>query len=176
MISRCPGCGLAAEATGEPIDTRHNRSWECWSVHGEVAGFELEHMASLGAYHQLTVDAYAAQHSAPSVPAIGPAFGLAGLYLALIRQLDGPAVREAHRRMANSRREWPAFGTPPHDAGLTVLDIARAGARRRSVDGHREALLRWVAAVWQAWEPRHAEVAAMTEDALGRWSAKGRPG
>jgi hypothetical protein len=46
---------------------------------------------------------------------------------------------------------------------VTVLDVARAGARANSVAGHAAAVQRWAAAVWAAWESHHGEVVALTE-------------
>lgn len=167
MVSTCPGCGLRQPAGGQPADPRRNCSWECWLVHGEVVGFELSR-PPLGRVHQLTVDAYAAQHAGPSVPPIGPAFALAGLHLALVEGLAGAEVRSAHQRMAALGEPWPAFGAIPARVPLTVLDVAEAGARRGSAAGHEAAVRSWAAAVWSAWSPRHGEVAALVARCLGR--------
>jgi hypothetical protein len=63
-------------------------------VHGEIIGFELTHVVPLGALHQLTVDAYGAQHPAstprsPGVPTIRVAYSVVGLYLALEHGWNG---------------------------------------------------------------------------------------
>ena len=56
-----------------------------------VVGHELGRLSQLGGLHQLTVDAYGAQHAGPRVPAIGVAFGLIGLHLALDQGWTAPA-------------------------------------------------------------------------------------
>jgi hypothetical protein len=57
----CPGCGLQLPASGLPWDRRWNASPECWQLYGEVQGFALNHSELVRDFHQLTVDAYAAQ-------------------------------------------------------------------------------------------------------------------
>lgn len=37
----------------------------CWGLHAELVGFELRHLSALGRFHELTVDAYGAQHAGP---------------------------------------------------------------------------------------------------------------
>src|SRR4029453_4893418 len=99
----CPGCGLQLPASGLPWDPRRNASPECWQLYGEVQGFELEHLELVRDLHQLTVDAYAAQHApreaAGEVPPISVAYALVGLHLALDRGASGGEVRVTHQRM-----------------------------------------------------------------------------
>ena len=89
----CPGCGLELPASGLPWDPGRNASPECWQLYGEVQGFELRHLELARDYHQLAVDAYAAQHAGREavgdVPPISVAFALAGLHLALDRRRSG---------------------------------------------------------------------------------------
>ncbi|MHB8959789.1 MAG: DUF5946 family protein [Candidatus Limnocylindrales bacterium] len=64
----CPGCGLRPPAwwrgAVEP-DRPLRASAACWGLHAELVGFELQHLVALGRLHQLTVDAYGAQHAGP---------------------------------------------------------------------------------------------------------------
>jgi Family of unknown function (DUF5946) len=132
-------------------------------VHGEVEGFELAHLDLVGRFHQLTVDAYGAQHSGGDGRGIRIAYSLVGLHLALDRGWSGVKVRTAHQGMGRPQPSWPAFLTPAAGAALTILAVAEAGARADSVSGHADAVQRWAAAVWAAWSPRHAEVVALTD-------------
>src|SRR3982074_1325750 len=75
----CPGCGLELLASGLASDPKVFASAECLQVQAEVAGFELAHPALLGRFHQLTVDAYGAQHSGGDGRGGRGAFSLAGL-------------------------------------------------------------------------------------------------
>ena len=111
----CPGCGLRLAAGGVPWDRPRNASPECWQLCGEVQGFALHHLELARDFHQLTVDAYAAQHARRGVdadaPPISVAYALVGLHLALDRGLSGPEVRAAHQRMAGPTR--PGRACPP---------------------------------------------------------------
>jgi hypothetical protein len=130
-----------------PVDPRRHASGECWSLYGEVTGLQLTRPARLGAVRQLTVDAYAAQHVGPQTPAIGPAFALIGLHLALDRGWEGWQVRDEHQRLARKRREWPRLTPPPDVGGVTVFDVAMADSDAE----HVAVVRRWAEAVWAAW-------------------------
>jgi hypothetical protein len=167
----CPGCGLELPASGLPWDPRRNASAECWQLYGEVQGFELAHPELVRDFHQLAVDAYAAQHAPRdregAVPPIGVAFALVGLHLALDRGVPGVEVRAAHQRMGRPDASWPRLPAPRQTGALTVLDVAAAGAMVDSPAGHARAVRVWAAAVWRAWAAEHAAVAALTERLLG---------
>jgi hypothetical protein len=166
----CPGCGLELPASGWLPDPRRNASPECWRLFGEVQGFELRHLELVRDYHQLAVDTYQAQHAPRDhreIPPIGVAYALVGLHLALDRGLRGVEVRAAHQRMGKPDASWPRLEPPGHTGTVTVFDVAAAGTMVGSVSGHAEAVRRWAAAVWRAWAPRHATVAALTDRLLG---------
>ena len=161
----CPGCGLRLPASGLPWDRRRNASSECWQLYGEVQGFALHHLSLVRDLQQLTVDAYAAQHAprepGGDLPPISVAYALVGLHLALDRGLSGIEVRAVHQRMGKPDPSWPRLPTPARTGGMTVFDVAGAGAMVRSVAGHAEAVRAWATAVWQAWAVQHARVAAL---------------
>ncbi len=161
MWSTCPGCGLILPGEPGPAGGRRNASAACWQLYGEVTGFEALHPTRLGRFHQLTVDAYAAQHPAPPGPPIGTAFALIGLRLALDEGMTGPQVRAAHEELARRHRQWPTF-PPPEPAAMTVFEVAAAG----SPDEHAELVQRWAAAVWAGWRNAHGQVAALLDERL----------
>jgi hypothetical protein len=163
-MGRCPGCAVDLPGSAEPWDPRSLASEACHVLYGEVAGFESQHIVELGRRHQLLVDAYAAQHAGPLTPAIGTAFALIGLHLALEDGWDGLAVRDAHQDLARRYREWPAFTAPARRGDLTVLDLALAG----TPDEHLERLRTWAADVWQAWTESHTAVASLIQERLPR--------
>ena len=166
----CPGCGLQLPASGLPWDRRRYASPECWQLYGEVQGFELNHLELVRDFHQLTVDAYAAQHgpleAGREVPPVSVAYALVGLHLALDRGASGLEVRTAHQRMGKPDQSWPRLPTPERTGAMTVLDVAAAGAMVGSVAGHAEAVRAWATAVWQAWAAQHTMVAALTDRLL----------
>lgn len=123
---------------------------------------EAQLIPQLGRFHQLTVDAYGAQHAGAPTPPISTAFGLLGLYLALDRGWGGLAVRAAHGYLAQRHRSWPTF-EPPSDRGpLTVQHVAEA----QSPEAHGERVLAWAASVWSAWADQHTAVADWTDAVL----------
>ena len=115
----------------------------------------------MGRFHQLTVDAYGAQHSGGDGRGIRIAYSLVGLHLALDRGWTGLEVRRAHQAMGRPQPSWPAFLRPTDVATLTVLDVALAGVRADAVAGHAAAVERWAVAVWAGWAQRHPEIAAL---------------
>ena len=109
--------------------------------------------------HQHLVDAYGAQHARPDGPAIGAAFSLAGLYLAVERGFTGLQVQRIHMVMASRTKVWPRF-VPPADLGtLTVADVlaAEPGPDRE------QALMDWCAGVWESWRSDHGRVREMVD-------------
>jgi len=162
--SICPGCGLRAPQGGIPLDRPLNASPECWGLHAELVGFELNHPLLVGRYHQLTVDAYGAQHAGGQTGRIRVAYALAGLYLALEQGRSGTAVRALHQRMGRPDASWPDFRRPVSTGALTVADVVAAGARAGSVEGHATAVERWARAVWDAW--------ADQQDVVRVWTAR----
>lgn len=166
----CPGCGLQLPASGLPWDSRRNASPECWQLYGEVQGFELHHLELARDFHQLTVDAYAAQHGpregGGDVPPISVAYALVGLHLALDRGVSGIEVRAAHQRMGRPDQSWPRLPKPERTGGMTLFDVATAGAMIGSAAGHAEAVRAWATAVWRAWAAQHTMVAALADRLL----------
>ncbi len=158
---------MPARPDAAPV-ARRNASAECEALLHEVSAREAQQAAVLGRWHQMTVDAYTAQHVGPMSPRIGPAFALIGLYLALERGLDGLQVRDAHGFLARTKHDWPAFEAPAHSWPMTVFDIAIA-------DGpmdHAEAVRRWGASVWDAWTSEHARVRALADPLLAQWAPR----
>jgi Family of unknown function (DUF5946) len=166
----CPGCGLQLPGSGLPWDRRRTASPECWQLYGEIQGFALGHLELVRDFHQLTVDAYAAQHApregGGGAPPPSVAYALVGLHLALDRGVSGIEVRAAHQRMGKPDPSWPRLPTPERPGAVTVLEVAAAGAMVGSVAGHAEAVRGWAAAVWQAWAAEHAAVAALADRLL----------
>jgi hypothetical protein len=161
-MSACPGCGAVLPGLPTTSDRRSGASDACRAVHAEVAGYELGHLAELGQWHQLLVDTYGAQHPSDAGPAIGTAFALIGLHLALEDGRSGLAVRDAHRLLANRYRDWPRFGAPVARGRLTIVDLALAGDPAHYV----ETLHRWAGEVWSAWADQHAAVRELIRDRL----------
>lgn len=164
--SPCPGCRVVLPVRREEPEARRMASAACWGRHNDVVGFELSHASLVAPFHQLTVDAYGAQHPDPPTPRIRVFYSLVGLHLALDRGLTGVQVREFHQRMGKPAAWWPELAPPGERGRLTVDDVARAGVDAGSVDGHAEAVTRWATEVWAAWRGCHAEIATFTRRLL----------
>jgi hypothetical protein len=162
-MGACPGCGVRLPGSAEPWDARSLASAACRAVYGEVAGYESQRVVALGRWHQLLVDAYAAQHAGDRSPRIGPAFALIGLHLTLDRGWTGLEVRDAHQRLASEHRHWPAFVAPASRGELTIVDVALAA----TPEEHVERLHAWAADVWAAWRPAHDAVRELVRTRLG---------
>jgi Family of unknown function (DUF5946) len=141
--SACPGCGARLPIERWTPDDRLIASPACRRLYGEVTGFESIHPSLAGRFHQLSVDAYGAQHADPQRGAIRLTYSLVGLYLALVRGADGLTVREAHRRMGRPDGTWPSLSRPAAVGSVTVIEVADAGLRSDSVEGHAGAVRRW---------------------------------
>ncbi|MFD1720747.1 DUF5946 family protein [Amnibacterium endophyticum] len=147
----CSGCGIdlpAAESVVPEVDA----SAACTLVHGEILGFQVQHPVMLR-YHQMTADAYTAQHAGGATPLLRVGYALAGLWLSIEHGFSGEDVRSIHRRMGRPTAAWPVFEPPrPPQRWLTVVDVAEAGVRQRSERGHAKAVSAWAESVWETWQ------------------------
>ena len=164
--SICPGCGLVLPMRADaPTAARHHASPECLALLGEVSAREIEHAAILAQSHQMTVDAYGAQHVGPEAPRIGAAFALIGLCLAIEHGHTGFEVRDAHAYLARRRRAWPSFTPPSGVWPQTVADVAAT----TEPEAHAVAVAAWGGAVWERWSADHGRVRAMVDELLRGW-------
>src|SRR5215218_8717351 len=124
--SPCPGCGVILEATDWPFERRANASPTCWHLYTEVLNYEMEHLTRLGRFHQVTVDAYDAQHAGEPSPPISTAFGLIALYLAFEHRWPGTAVQAAHQFLAKRYSMQPSFRSRTDRAVPSFADVAAA--------------------------------------------------
>jgi hypothetical protein len=127
-----------------------------------VVGHELSHIPQLGGLHQLTEDAYAAQHAGPRVPPIAMAFALIGLHLALDEGWSGTGVRSAHQYLAAHHKDWPHFAPPREPAALTIADIAGS----HTPEEHASRVRAWATSVWESWSTEHLAVREWADQVL----------
>lgn len=155
----CHGCGALVPETGGFTHRYIGASPGCWAVYGEVLAKEYGDLRYWRS-HQLTVDAYAAQHpgepSPQSVQSV--AVHLIGLYLQLERGLRPEEIIRARKRTASRKRDLVWLEPPVLAGDLTVLDVRDAG----DPDEHGRLVRLWARSVWQAWAPRH--------DTVRRWA------
>ena len=91
--SICPGCALDMPRRPGALNTSYyHASAECWTVFGEVLAAEYSNAVLFGQVHQITVDAYAAQHAGGQHPDKSVGVHLSGLYLVLVKDVRPMAV------------------------------------------------------------------------------------
>lgn len=157
----CPGCGVRLPASEAHPDGRYNASAACVQLYDELTAYTLTR-GSGEFIHQLAVDAYRAQHADETMPAIGLAFALIGLYFACERGYSGRQVQHMHMLLARRSKTWPRFVPPAHAGSITVLDVMRA----EPGDERDTMLRRWACSVWAAWDKEHERVRALVASVM----------
>jgi hypothetical protein len=114
--------------------------------------------------HQLTVDTYAAQHPGQPERRTIQSVGLHLMTLCMVMERDfdpsnGPVM---HKKIVANP---PTFTwlDPPADLGKrTVKDVLAA----ETPEQHRDLVMRWGRAVWEAWAPHHDQVRGWIDEVL----------
>ena len=160
---RCPGCGIVAPSDGGPTHAYLGSSAGCWRRYGEILAREFQEPEWF-ASHQITVDAYAAQH--PGVPerrsAQSVALHLTTLGLIFERDFDPADAPKLHKRMAH-RPDYSWLEPPSMEGTSTVLDVLGA----RDPDEHERLFRRWGREIWDAWGDHRETLWRWLDAALG---------
>lgn len=116
--------------------------------------------------HQYAVDVFAAQHADEHTKPITLAFALIGLYLYVEKKFSGREVQLAHMKLAEHKKRWPTFNLPEYRGTVTVFDVIDVpeGPERD------EAIHKWCAAVWDAYQASHKKVEFLVQREL--WGHK----
>lgn len=142
----------------------YHASPECWTVFGEVLAAQYTNAVLFGQVHQITVDAYAAQHAGGGHPDKSVGIHLSGLYLVFVRELRPMAVAPLLQEIASSNKVWPKFPLPAAPGSRTIHDVAlSAGDWEAHVDAVRE----WALEVWRSWQPQHRVIHEIVRGAIG---------
>jgi hypothetical protein len=163
--SICPGCALDMPRRPGALNTSYyHTSPECWTVFGEVLAAEYSNAVLFGQVHQITVDAYPAQHAGGSHPDKSVGIHLSGLYLVFVKDVRPMAVAPMLHEIASSISAWPEFQRPAAAASHTILDVALgAGDWETHVNTVRE----WGLDVWRSWQPQHRVVHEIVQRVIG---------
>ena len=156
-IETCPGCGLETPSGSPAYDGYFNTSPGCWRVFGDVLAAEFQDGVLYGRIHQLSVDAYAAQHAGGPHPDKSVCVHLVGLHLVLKQSLPPMRAAARLRRLLGSVSSWPHLAPPSVRGPLTVRDVAAA----QTAEEHASCVREWATQVWNAWQPHHEAVAAL---------------
>ena len=109
--------------------------------------------------HQLSVDAFTAQHAEETTKPMAVVFALLGLYLHIEKGFTGKQVQRAHMRLAKHRRQWPRLPLPRKQAGITVADVVRAAPGVA-----RDAMIeQWCVSVWEVWQESRDPIADLAK-------------
>ena len=155
----CPGCGAAVPDSDAPTHRYIGASPGCWAAYGELSEKEASDFRYMRS-HQLTVDAYCAQHPGTLSPQAirSVAVHLVGLHLQLERGTSTEGLYAARQRVASLGKEWRldlAWLEPPASPGdVTVLHMLRA----EGPEEYGELASGWANTVWQAWSDYHETV------------------
>jgi len=163
-LRACVGCGAFVPDTDGPTHRYIGASPGCWQIYGEVLEKEAGDFRFMR-HHQLTVDAYCAQHpGTPSPQAVrSVAVHLAGLCLQLERGVPAEGLYVARQGIASLGKEGKldlAWLEPPASMGeITVLDVRDA----KDPEEYGRRARRWAGSVWEAWSDHHATVRRWAE-------------
>jgi len=146
-------------ASDAVYDGRFHASPQCWSVFAGVLQSEFQDALLFGRVHQLTVDAYAAQHAGGPHPDKSVCVHLVGLHLVLERGIAPVNVAPRLQQLASATSDWPRFEPPAERGPLTVFDVATSGSR----DEHAARARAWAEQVWASWRAQHAAIAQIAE-------------
>lgn len=151
---RCPGCGLAGPDEAGPTHPYMRASPCCWRIYGEVLAREYNDPAYM-AVHQLTVDAYAAQHPGEDDRRAAQSVWvhLTSLYLQLELSLPPHKARETMKKLAASK-DFRRLDRPVSPQWMRTDDVHGAADAAE----HRLLVKRWARSVWDAWHGSHAVI------------------
>lgn len=138
-------------------------SAECWTVFGEVLAAEYSNAVLFGQVHQITVDAYAAQHAGGPHPDKSVGIHLSGLYLVFVKDVRPMAIAPMLHEIASSVDAWPKFSPPPANTSRTILDVALCAG---DWETHVRTVREWAFDVWRSWHSQHRAVHEIVQRVL----------
>ncbi|MBS1885829.1 MAG: hypothetical protein JSU06_01445 [Actinobacteria bacterium] len=160
-LETCPGCGIALPVETGPTHPYMRGSAACWRGYGALLAAQYQDPRRMR-FHQIVVDAYAAQHPDGDDPRAirSVAIHLMTLALFLERDVDPAEGTRLHRRMVERpvfrRLRRPDAGRPRTLSFVHVpLDGDPAVARDRAYE--------WGRSVWAAWGPEQDVVRGWLE-------------
>lgn len=145
--TRCSGCGVRLPAVNAPVHPYMTSSPACWLRYGNLLAAQYSNPKRM-AFHQVVVDAYAAQHPDGDDPRAVQSLAIHLMTLCLFLEdgIDPSQGPRLHRRMID-RPVFHHLEAPPSRGRLTMLDVplddTPANARR--------AAYAWAEEVWTAW-------------------------
>lgn len=150
-IEVCPGCGIALPAESGPTHPYMLGSAACWRGYGELLAVQYSDPRRMR-FHQVIVDAYAAQHPGGNDPRAiqSVAIHLMTLFLFLERDVDPAIGTQLHKQMV-VRPDFHRLERPDGASkkALTFRHVPLDG----DIDLARERAYEWARSVWDSWGP-----------------------
>jgi hypothetical protein len=158
-LSTCAGCGVVLPEFVGPTHRYMTSSAACWDRFGQVLAADYSDPERM-AFHQVVVDAYAAQHPGDGSRVAAQSVGLHLMTLCLFLEHGADPVHGTalHQKMIG-RPDYRAL-TPVGAAALTVADMPVDGP----VEVARRAAYDWGSAVWQLYAADHDTVRGWLRD------------
>ncbi len=158
-LKACVGCAALVPDIDGPTHRYIGASPGCWALYGELSEKEAGDFRYMRS-HQLTVDAYCAQHPGEASPQAvrSVAVHLVGLHLQLERGLPTEELYVARQRVATLGKQgkldlrW--LEGPASLGAVTILDVLEA----KDPAEHSRRARGWAESVWEAWGPHHEVV------------------
>jgi hypothetical protein len=157
--SMCPGCDAVLPFVDGPVHPYMTSSPACWQAFGEVLAADYSSPERM-AFHQLVVDAFAAQHPGAEGRKEAQSVGLHLMTLCLFLE-DGVDPKHGtglHRKMIGRPVFTRLQRTGP--GALTVQHVPLG----ESVERTRQAAYEWATAVWDSYAGEHATVRRWLEE------------
>ena len=158
-LRACVGCRALVPDLEGPTHRYIGASPGCWAAYGRLSEKEAADFRFMR-YHQLTVDAYCAQHPGePSPQAVrSVAVHLVALHLQLERETPTEGLYAARQRVASLAKEGRLnLGWLEPPASMGAVTVLRALEARDPAEYGEVARL-WAESVWWAWSAHHETV------------------
>lgn len=165
----CPGCGVDLPGIDGPTHRYMTSSAACWAKYGELLAREYQSPARM-AYHQYTVDAFAAQHPGEQSP---QAIQSVALHLASMCAVfefgHAPADSPKLLQRLAATGQFHALAPPAQTGSITLLHPLSANNDQE----HGERVRAWAHGVWQSWGDHHGQVRSWLHEFAGITSTAG---
>lgn len=128
----------------------------------ELSFYTLSHPDQKYFIHQHVVDAFHAQTADANTKPVTLIYALVGLYLFIEKSYTGREVQLAHMALSKNKMEWPELILPEGRGLITAEHVLE----KEPGELRDQAIKKWCASVWEAFNQDHATIAAWTSREL----------
>ena len=163
-LTQCFSCGAETENINGATHKYLLSTSGCWAKYGELLAREYSDFSYM-AVHNLTVDAYAAQHPgqprSQTISSIN--VHLSSLYAYFHLNYAVSELSHIKSRIIRYKDEFTWLEPPSYLGQLTVMDVLDA----ENAGQHCDLVKDWAADVFDQWEDFHPIVKKILEKSLG---------